>query len=128
MIIHSIAISSSYSTAGSGRTDILMLMQRALAALGIVFFAALPATSTYQLNSYGFGSGGGTSSTSTYSVEGISGETGSGAPQTTTYKVQTDFVGTEQANVPKIASFDNSSGQYYNKLHFVLDTQGNPTD
>lgn len=91
-------------------------------------FAVLPATSTYQLNSYGFGSGGGTSSTSTYSLEGQTGETGSGNSGTSTYKIVSGDIATEQANVPKLSSFDNNGGLYYNKLHFTIDTQNNPSD
>lgn len=97
--------------------------------IGIVFFAALPATSTYQLNSYGFGSGGtANSTTSTYALEGISGEIGGQTATTSTYNLKPGFVETQQANMPKISAFDNGSGTYYNKLHFVIDQQSNPTD
>lgn len=97
-----------------------------LAAIGITFFATLPATTNYQLNSYGFGSGGGTSSTSNYSLEGITGETGGGSANTTTYTLKPGYVETQQANVPKV-TLTNPSG-YYDKLHFVIDEQDNPTD
>lgn len=92
-------------------------------------FAALPATTNYQLNSYGFGSGGtGGSSTANYSIEGISGETGGQTASTATYNAKPGFVETQQANVPKLSSFSNGGGRYYNKLHFVIDQQGNPSD
>ena len=91
--------------------------------------ATLPATTNYQLNSYGFGSGGtSNSSTSNYSLEGISGELGGQTSTTANYNIKPGFIETQQANVPKISSFDNGSGRYYNKLHFVLDEQGNPSD
>ena len=91
--------------------------------------AALPGTSNYQLNSYGFGSGGTSgSSTSNYSLEGISGELGGANTTTATYTLKPGFVETQQAHVPKLSSFDNGSGRYYNKLHFVIDEQGNPSD
>jgi hypothetical protein len=94
-----------------------------------MFFATLPATTNYQLNSYGFGSGGtANSSTSNYSLEGISGELGGQTSTTANYNVKPGFVETQQANVPTISSFDNGSGRYYNKLHFVIDQQGNPSD
>lgn len=97
--------------------------------LGMVFFAALPATTNYQLNSYGFGSGGtANSTTSNYALEGISGEISGQTATTATYNVKPGFIETQQANVPKIASFTNGSGSYYNKLHFVIDQQGNPSD
>lgn len=93
-----------------------------------ILFAALPATSTYKLNSYGFGSGGTAgSSTSTYSLEGITGEIVGASSSTSTYTVKPGFIETQQGNVPKV-TLDNNSGVYYNKLHFVIDTQSNPTD
>jgi hypothetical protein len=92
-------------------------------------FAAFPGTTNYQLNSYGFGSGGSAnSSTSNYSLEGISGELGGPNSTTATYTQKPGYVEVQQANVPKITSFDNGSGRYYNKLHFVIDEQGNPSD
>ena len=97
-------------------------------SLGLLLFAALPGTTNYRLNSYGFGSGGGTSSTSNYALEGKTGEVSGQTSATANYKIAPAYIGTRQANVPKIISFDNNSGIYYNKLHFVIDTQGNPTD
>lgn len=94
-----------------------------------LLFAALPATTNYELNSFGFGSGGtASSSTTTYSLEGISGELGGQTSITSNYNVKPGFIETQQANVPKLSSFDNGSGRYYNQLHFVLDQQANPTD
>ena len=94
----------------------------------LLLFAALPATSNYKLDSFGFGSGGSANThTTTYSLEGISGEAGGQTGLTTNTGGQPGYVETQQANVPKI-TLDNNSGQYYNKLHFVIDTQNNPTD
>jgi hypothetical protein len=106
------------------------VIYRALAGalIGLGLFAALPATSTYKLNSYGFGSGGGSQNTSNYAVEGITGEASGSPTSTTTYTVQPGFAQSQQANVPKIAAFDNNGGTYSDRLHFVIDTQGNPTD
>jgi len=96
---------------------------------GLMLFAALPATTNYMLDGYGFGSGGtANSTTSNYALEGISGELGGQTSTTVTYNAKPGFTETVQANVPKIASFDNGSGAFYNKLHFVLDEQGNPSD
>ena len=96
--------------------------------LGLLLFAVLPGTANYRLNSYGFGSGGGIGSTSNYALEGKTGEIGGQTSNTANYKIVPAYIGTRQANVPKIISLDNNSGIYYNKLHFVIDTQGNPTD
>lgn len=100
-----------------------------MGAMGIMFFAALPATTNYQLNSYGFGSGGTSSSgTNTYSLEGTSGELSGQTGTTGAYNSKPGFTEVQQANVPKISSFDNNGGLDYNKLHFVLDQQNNPSD
>jgi len=87
---------------------------------GVVLFAALPATSNYQLNSYGFGSGGTASSTtSTYAIEGTTGDLSGSGSSTANNQLKPGFIQTEQANVPQV-TVDNGSGIYYNKLHFVL--------
>ncbi len=100
-----------------------------LLPLGVLIFASFPATTNYQLNSYGFGSGGtANSTTANYALEGISGEISGSPSSTATYTVKPGFVQTQQAHVPKVASFDNGSGAYYNKLHFVIDQQSNPSD
>ena len=105
-----------------------MLMKNFVTA-GLMFFAALPGTAAYQLNGYGFGSGGSaTSTTATYSLEGNTGEITGDSGATALYKVKPGFTEQIQANLPKIATFDNGSGAYYNKLHFVIDQQNNPSD
>lgn len=102
---------------------------RALFLAGFVLFSALPSTTNYQLNSYGFGSGGvANAQTATYSLEGISGELNGDPSSTANATSKPGFIQTQQAHVPQIAALDNNGGAYYNKLHFVLDTQGNPSD
>ncbi|MEK7594951.1 MAG: hypothetical protein AAB436_04920 [Patescibacteria group bacterium] len=97
--------------------------------IGAIVFAAFPSTPNYQLNSYGFGSGGtANSTTSNYALEGISGEISGSPSSTATYSVKPGFIQTQQAHVPKVSAFDNGSGTYYNKLHFVIDQQSNPSD
>jgi hypothetical protein len=97
-----------------------------------VAYAAMPATSTYKLNSYGFGSGGtANSSTSTYALEGITGEISGQTASTTTYSTLPGFIQTQQGNVPKVALSNPSN--YYDKLLLVIDnTQpnnpNNPSD
>lgn len=97
-----------------------------VAAIGISVIAALPSTTNYQLNSYGFGSGGGTTGTSNYSLEGITGEAGGSTGVTSNYNIKPGYVETQQANVPKV-TLSNPSG-YYDKIHFVIDQQNNPSD
>lgn len=96
---------------------------------GLMLLAVLPSTSNYGLGGYGFGSGGvSTSTTATYSLEGSGGEVSGLTPTTSNYKVKPGFTEIIQANVPSIATFDNGSGSFYNKLHFVINTQNNPSD
>jgi hypothetical protein len=91
--------------------------------------ATLPTTSNYTLNSYGFGSGGTASTkTTTYALNGLSGELNGQPTSTTNNGGQPGFVQTEHANVPKLSDLDNNAGIYYNKLHFIIDNQNNPTD
>lgn len=94
-----------------------------------VLFASLPATTNYQLNSYGFGSGGtANSTTTTYALEGTAGDFAGQSSSTANAQSNPGFIQTEQANVPQI-TVDNGSGQYYNKLHFVLNPNSHdPTD
>src|SRR4051812_33396932 len=100
-----------------------------LLVLGWFLFAVFPTTTNYTLNSYGFGNGGTANSvTSNYALEGITGEVGGQNSATSTYTAKPGFNETQQANLPKILSFNNNSGVYYNKLHFVIDEQGNPSD
>lgn len=100
-----------------------------LVPIGAFFFGALPATTNYQLNSYGFGSGGtANSSTANYSLEGISGEISGQTSTTAAYNVKPGFIETQQANLPKLSAFNNNGNTYYNKLRFIIDQQGNPSD
>ena len=98
-----------------------------LLLLSFGFLAALPSSSNYKLHNFGFGSGGGQTSSSNYSLRGISGEQ-SGATTASTNNVTKSGEGqTNQANVPPAPTFTNPSN-YYNKLHFVINQGGNPSD
>lgn len=100
-----------------------------LTSISALFFASLPATTNYQLNSYGFGSGGtANSGTATYSLEGMAGEVGGIKTTTVTYGAKPGFIETQQANLPKLSNLHNNGGAFYNKLRFIIDQQGNPGD
>lgn len=106
---------------------VTLLAGLALLAGGASVLAALPATSNYQLNSYGFGSGGtANSTTSNYTLEGITGELSGQPSSTATYADNSGFIQTQQSNVPKVTISNPSL--YYDKLKFVIDQQGNPSD
>lgn len=92
-----------------------------------VAMAALPSTSNYQLDSYGFGSGGTKGSdTSNYSLEGISGELSGGSAASSAFITKPGFTEVQQANVPKVTLANQNNN--YDKLHFTIEQQSNPDD
>ncbi len=95
-------------------------------ALSVMILAALPASGNYQLNSYGFGTGGtaGTSS-SNYSINGIAGDT-AGSTSSSNFKIGGGETYAKQANVPTVAIANNA--QWYNKLQLTIGPQSNPSD
>ncbi len=99
-----------------------------LSALWLLF-ASAPASTNYQLQSYGVGSGGvSNTSSTTYRATAISGEQSStGSSNSTTYNARTGLISTQLANVPAAPVITNPSS-YYNKLHIVIDNGSNPSD
>ena len=97
--------------------------------MGLVTLFAQSSSTTYRLDSYGIGSGGSAGSQSTtYKSYTISGQTSTAPGSTsTTYEQQSGVPSTHTANVPAAPNMTNPAN-YYNKLHIVLDTGGNPTD
>ena len=89
---------------------------------------AMPASTNYKLKDYGFGTGGtANSSSSNYFLEAITGEVSGNQSAGTSYKVGPGLIFTGQANVPAVLTFDNPTS-YYNKLRFVINDSGNPSD
>ncbi len=91
-----------------------------------LFLAALPASGSYQLNSYGFGTGGTANSTSAnYGINAIAGDT-AGSTSSANYKVGAGETYSKQSDVPLVTL--TNAAAYYNKLELVLDKQNNPAD
>lgn len=91
-------------------------------------FAAMPASTSYQLHNYGFGSGGTSNATSTnYGLNATSGETSNVESTSTNYKARSGNVNTQQAHVPDVPSLTNPAS-YYNKLKFIIAPGINPSD
>jgi hypothetical protein len=88
--------------------------------------AALPASGNFQLNSYGFGTGGtaGTSS-SNYSINGIAGDM-AGSTSSSNFKIGGGETFAKQADAPTVAIANNA--QWYNKLLLTIGPEGNPSD
>lgn len=99
-----------------------------LLGLTLLVFA-LPASTSYELQSFGFGAGGtATSASSVYGLSGVAGELSQGENmESTTYGLGAGLSFTQQANVPGEPTFTNPAS-HYNKLHFVIDTGDNPSD
>jgi len=103
-------------------------INRIVSTTTFVFLLVMPASATYKLKDFGFGSGGtGNSTSPQYSLEAISGEISGSGATSPNYKVNSGLIFTNQANVPGAPTFSNPSN-YYNKLQVILDTQSNPTD
>jgi len=93
-----------------------------------VFLLVMPASPSYKLKDFGFGSGGTAGSASpNYSIEAITGEVSGGKETGVNYNFGPGLIFTNQANVPGAPTFDNP-GSYYNKLRIILNTSSNPTD
>lgn len=91
-----------------------------------MFLAGLPASSSYELDSYGFGAGGtGSSSSANYAVNGAAGQV-AGSATSTHYKAAAGENHVKEANVPLVTL--SNPGSWYNKLQLNIDPQGNPSD
>ena len=88
----------------------------------------LPASTTYELHDAGFGAGGvGVAESGTYGMTGITGEISGDKGIGATYNLGPGLQFARQSNVPAVPTFTNPSN-HYNKLKFVLDAGGNPSD
>ena len=91
-------------------------------------FASMPSSSSYQLNNYGFGSGGTSNSTSTnYGLNATTGQATNSPSTSTNYSVRPGNNQAQQAYVPAAPTFTNPSN-YYNKLLFTLNPGASPSD
>lgn len=100
-----------------------------LPAFSFILFAAFPASSNYQLNTYSVGSGGTNNSASpNYQLQGSAGEVSGGPTSGTTYTTKSGSIQAEQANVPPAPTLSNAGGTYINRLNFIVNQGGNPSD
>ncbi len=105
-----------------------------LGLLGYLFILvapqqAGPQSTTYEIKSYEFGSGGISGDTSTtYSLFGNSGQVDGTSLNSTTYTNQPGLTYLLTTNVPGSPTVSNNSNLYYNKLSVTLNTSNNPSD
>lgn len=97
---------------------------------GTVFSAyAGPQSTTYEIKSYDFGSGGiATDSSSSYSLFGNTGQTDGSSINSTNYSALPGLSYTIMSNTPGAPTVSNNSNIYYNKLSVTLNTSNNPSD
>lgn len=99
----------------------LVLSQRTVAG---------PQSTTYELEQYGFGSGGtdgAGADSSNYTIFGTAGETDNGSADSTSYTTGNGLTYTLQANVPAAPTFTNVASNY-DRLKLIIDTGDNPSD
>lgn len=91
-------------------------------------FLAFPVSSNYKLGDFGFGSGGAQVGSSNYSMMMQMGQAAVNNESIgPSYGLNAGLFFEHQANLPSLAAFDNPSN-FYNKLHFAIDTAGNTSD
>lgn len=104
------------------------MLRQVFVTPGLFLIFVLPASTSYQLKDFGFGTGGAGNATSgSYAIDGIAGEQSGGKLTGGSYDLGSGLLFTNQANVPGAPTFTNPSS-YYNKLKIVLDVGGNPSD
>ncbi|OGC37706.1 hypothetical protein A2V54_02190 [candidate division WWE3 bacterium RBG_19FT_COMBO_53_11] len=100
---------------------------KTFSAFFLFILFSFPASTNFELRDFGFGSGGEGGLTSpNYQLEGILGEPG-GESTGNNSNFLGGLLSTQQASVPPAPTFENN-GNYYNKLHFVVDPGDNPSD
>lgn len=103
-------------------------MKKLPSALLALLLFIVPASSSYSLQSYGFGSGGANdASSSQYNMNATTGELSGDRMNSSSYLGLPGLVSRELANTPAAPTFSNVSSDT-NKLLLTLDTGGNPSD
>lgn len=94
----------------------------------LLFFAAAPSSSNYNLKSYDFGNGGTDSSSSAnYKVDGTAGSQSGDKASSANYTVSSGENPTQDASVVPKPTLTNPDG-YYERLKLVINTASNPSD
>lgn len=103
------------------------MIKNRLFKLFLFSFLVFPASSSYKLEGFSFGNaGGGNISSSSYEMSANAGEINGQNISGNSYDLGAGLAFVQQANVPTI-TIDNPNN-YYNKLHFIIGVQNNPSD
>jgi hypothetical protein len=103
-----------------------LVLFRTITTLSLTLFV-VPLSSNYQLNELTIGGGTGVNRSTNFAIEGSIGDVNSVLLNGTTYNGGLGFGFTQMAAVPPAPTFTNPNN-YYNKLHAVIQTGGNPSD
>lgn len=107
------------------RKSVNKLRKVSLLLTTFVFFV-LPASTSYNLEGYAIGGGGEVGASTSFSGEAILGQV-AGKQTGTSFKSNTGLIFMQEANTPAAPTFQNN-GDWYNKLFFIINTSGNPSD
>lgn len=92
------------------------------------FLFAMPASTTYEMRDYSFGSGAvGNAESTTYGMNAVTGELSGAEMESSSFSLNPGLMFVQQAAVPPSPTLVND-GNFYNKLKLTLDNSNNPTD
>lgn len=93
----------------------------------LIAYANLPSSANYQIQSYSFGSGSTNSASTNFGLNGVAGEVEFGQPGSSSYQIGSGLSYMMKANVPGAPTLSTPNTNY-DRILFVLNTSGNPTD
>lgn len=105
------------------------MLLKSMFSLSFGLLAVITSSTGFKLNSYSLDGGSTNSSASTtYKLNSSSGATQGSTTASTNYQTKSGVIQSQQANVPNAPTLSNNGGAYFDKLNFIIDTSGNPTD
>jgi len=105
------------------------MLLKSMFSLSFGLLAVISSSTGFKLNSYSLDGGSTNSSTSTtYKLNASSGATQDSTTASTNYKTKSGVIQSQQANVPVAPTLSNNGGAYTDRLNFIINTSGNPTD
>lgn len=105
------------------------MLLKSMFGLSFGLLAVITSSTSFKLNSYSLDGGSTNSSTSTtYKLNASSGATQGSATASTNYQIKSGVIQSQQANVPTAPTLSNNGGAYTDKLNFIINVSGNPTD
>jgi len=105
------------------------MFMKSFLGVSLGLLAVITSSTSFKLNSYSLDGGSTNSSTSTtYKLNASSGATQGSTTASTNYKTKSGVIQSQQANVPVAPTLSNNGGAYTDRLNFIINVSGNPTD